>query len=70
MFRTDLTLGNSGSVQLGAVLDRDELPLHDVGRADPCHVFRPPDGTVPLEAREPEDDYHQWNGGAQLLVAR
>ena len=59
-----------GALQLGAVLDRDAIPLHDVGRADPRHVLRPPDGAVSLDAREPADDNHERDGGAQLLVAR
>ena len=69
--RRDLSPGNDpGALQLGAVLAGDALPLHDVGRADPRHVLWPPDGTVSLEAREPANDHHQRDGGAQLLVAR
>ena len=60
---------SAGALQLGAVLDRDALPLHDVGRADARHVLRPPHGTLPLDARQPEDDHHQRDGGAQLLLA-
>ena len=60
----------AGTLQLGAVLDRDALPLHNVGRADPGHVLRPPHGALSLDPREPEDDHHQRDGSAQLLLAR